>query len=297
MKHTWKARAGLALLAMATVLGAGSQALAQRPKGDATAPAATGKVVAYDAGKSLTVEVKQRGGLTKKVEFVIVKDKTKVELVGRTKAIEVGTEVKVWADKDDAKTAVRILAGAVAGGAGADAPTAAGKVVAYEVAQAITVEVPQRGGLTKKVEFAIVKDKTKVELLGTIKAIEVGTEVRIWADKDDAKIAARIAAGAAGGGRARKPPVPKVDPPKKPDEPAKVTPPPPPKRDRSASTAEAPVAVARAIDQDIQRVLDKEAIRASAKADDAEFLRRVYLDITGKIPTPDKAVAFLDSKD
>src|SRR5262249_49918339 len=31
--------------------------------------------------------------------------------------------------------------------------------------------------------------------------------------------------------------------------------------------------------------------------DDAEFIRRVYLDITGVIPTADKVVAFLDSKD
>src|SRR5262245_1007116 len=99
MKHTWKTLAGL-VVAVAMLRGASSSALAQRPKGDATAPAATGKVVAYDAGKSLTVEVKQRGGLTKKVEFVIVKDKTKVELTGTIRAIEVGTDVKVWADKD-----------------------------------------------------------------------------------------------------------------------------------------------------------------------------------------------------
>ena len=44
-------------------------------------------------------------------------------------------------------------------------------------------------------------------------------------------------------------------------------------------------------------LLDAEKILASGQADDAEFLRRVYLDITGKIPPPEKAAAFLDSKD
>src|SRR5262249_15391938 len=40
-----------------------------------------------------------------------------------------------------------------------------------------------------------------------------------------------------------------------------------------------------------------EKARASAGADDAEFLRRVYLDLVGVIPTADKVKAFLESKD
>lgn len=35
----------------------------------------------------------------------------------------------------------------------------------------------------------------------------------------------------------------------------------------------------------------------AAQADDAEFLRRVYLDLAGRIPTRDEAVSFLDDKD
>src|SRR5262249_40686457 len=34
----------------------------------------------------------------------------------------------------------------------------------------------------------------------------------------------------------------------------------------------------------------------SSSADDAEFLRRIHLDLTGTIPTPSAARAFLDSK-
>lgn len=294
MKVTWNARFGRTVLVLATLLVANPTGSAQRPRpAQAGPPTATGKVLAYEADKSVTIEVKRRAGKVEKLDFAIVKDKTKLELPPAAKTLEVGTEVRVWADKDNPKNAARIAAGT---GAGADSPTATGKVLAYDSAKAITVEVMQRGGQTKKLEFAIVKDKTKVELLGAVEAIEVGIQVRIWADKDTPNTAARISAGTVRrpGGRPVAPPPP-VEP-KKPDEPpAKVTPPPPPKK--NTGNAGAPPAVARAIDQEIQRVLDADKVRASGQADDAEFLRRVYLDLHGRIPTPEKAAAFLDSKE
>ncbi len=85
----------------------------------------------------------------------------------------------------------------------AAAPTAVGKVAAYEADKSITVET--KSGRDKKVvktEFAIVKDKTKIELPAQVKAIEVGMTVSVWADKDNPKQAAKIAA--AGGGRPAK---------------------------------------------------------------------------------------------
>src|SRR5688572_17632352 len=36
---------------------------------------------------------------------------------------------------------------------------------------------------------------------------------------------------------------------------------------------------------------------AAALADDAEFLRRIYLDLTGCVPSANQARAFLDDKD
>ena len=164
MEPRRNARAGRAVIAAATLLVVTLTSPAQRPRpgADAGPPTATGKVVAYEADKSVTVEVKKRGGAVEKREFVLVKDKTKVELVGAAKAIEVGTEVRVWADKDDPKTAARIATGANPDAAG---PTATGKVVAYDAAKAITVEVTQRGGQTKKLEFSILKHKPKVQLL------------------------------------------------------------------------------------------------------------------------------------
>ncbi len=50
------------------------------------------------------------------------------------------------------------------------------------------------------------------------------------------------------------------------------------------------------IDRFIQERLDRDKVPASPLADDAEFLRRVYLDITGRIPTYEQTTAFLDSK-
>jgi hypothetical protein len=55
--------------------------------------------------------------------------------------------------------------------------------------------------------------------------------------------------------------------------------------------------LAQRIDQAINKRLNAEGVKPSPLANDAEFLRRVYLDITGVIPPADKAAAFLDSKD
>jgi hypothetical protein len=51
------------------------------------------------------------------------------------------------------------------------------------------------------------------------------------------------------------------------------------------------------IDRLIQEKLDQAKVPASPLADDAEFLRRVHLDLTGRLPTYEQTTAFLDSKD
>jgi hypothetical protein len=56
-------------------------------------------------------------------------------------------------------------------------------------------------------------------------------------------------------------------------------------------------ALAKHIDQAIDARLRAEKITPSPNADDAEFLRRVYLDITGRIPTAEQAAAFLGNHD
>jgi hypothetical protein len=55
--------------------------------------------------------------------------------------------------------------------------------------------------------------------------------------------------------------------------------------------------ITRLIDDSVQQRLDAEKIPASPLASDAEFLRRVSLDITGTIPSADRVAAFLADKD
>jgi hypothetical protein len=56
-------------------------------------------------------------------------------------------------------------------------------------------------------------------------------------------------------------------------------------------------ALARHIDDAIDARLRADKIVPSPRCDDAEFVRRVYLDITGHIPSAEKAAAFLDSRE
>ncbi len=58
-----------------------------------------------------------------------------------------------------------------------------------------------------------------------------------------------------------------------------------------------PAALAQIIDQEISRRLKEEKVPTSGKTDDAEFFRRVYLDLVGVIPPAEKVKAFLQSAD
>jgi hypothetical protein len=51
------------------------------------------------------------------------------------------------------------------------------------------------------------------------------------------------------------------------------------------------------IDEAIDACLRAEKVAPSPRSNDAEFVRRIYLDITGHIPAAEKAAAFLDSRD
>jgi hypothetical protein len=57
------------------------------------------------------------------------------------------------------------------------------------------------------------------------------------------------------------------------------------------------LSIARFIDEQVELGLREKSIPPSPPCDDAEFLRRVYLDLVGRIPNRQQALAFLASKD
>jgi hypothetical protein len=148
-------------------------------------------------------------------------------------------------------------------------------------------------------EFTIVKGQTQIELPPRIKEITVGLTVAVWADKENPKLAAKIA-------------TPNGAPPAEMRRPGNrqaagrsgnahplaatpASPPPAPARRRSAGLTS--FEVAAEIDRQIETGLAAEKLPASPMCDDAEFIRRVFLDITGVIPPAAKVADFLDSRD
>ena len=58
-----------------------------------------------------------------------------------------------------------------------------------------------------------------------------------------------------------------------------------------------PSQVAAAIDQHIDGFLVAAKMRSAEQSDDVEFMRRLYLDLNGRVPTAAEAAEFLDSSD
>jgi len=64
-----------------------------------------------------------------------------------------------------------------------------------------------------------------------------------------------------------------------------------------AGTHHEPLEVAQAIDQHIAGFLSAAKQKASSLTNDEEFVRRVYLDLTGRVPTAEQTATFLDSNE
>ncbi|MEQ8791855.1 MAG: DUF1549 and DUF1553 domain-containing protein [Pirellulaceae bacterium] len=65
----------------------------------------------------------------------------------------------------------------------------------------------------------------------------------------------------------------------------------------SASQADEAADLSELIDRSIQSRLDADGLQRAPQADDAEFLRRVTLDVHGVVPSAESAAQFLDSPD
>lgn len=64
--------------------------------------------------------------------------------------------------------------------------------------------------------------------------------------------------------------------------------------DESPAAPPDAAAVAAEIDRHVEARLKSEKLSPASRSDDAEFLRRVYLDLHGVVPTAEQAVRFLD---
>jgi hypothetical protein len=181
----------------------------------------------------------------------------------------------------------------------AEAPSVVGKVVAYQPERSIAIETTTRSGPQRR-EFNIAKDKTKIELPPRVREIAVGATLAVWADKDDPDVAARIGvANTRPAGMRQRNARPANTPPVR----SESNPPAanpiesaPSKPLRPPVAGLDPQAVAYEIDRCIQERLDAEKIPASPVCDDAEFIRRVYLDIAGVIPPAQRVREFLDDR-
>lgn len=163
--------------------------------------------------------------------------------------------------------------------------------------QRLTVLAPSKDGTPTKVEV-VLTPKTKVVYFGVAKDAEkptVGYTALVWLEKGSKDTAAVVRLGRKDGTEIKRKEEPKPNPA---SEPKQDTPPaPPPAAEEPRPPARDPLPTATAVDREVDRLLAEAKVLASPPADDAEFLRRVTLDITGRIPTYEQAVAFLDSKD
>src|SRR5262245_58961555 len=61
----------------------------------------------------------------------------------------------------------------------------------------------------------------------------------------------------------------------------------------ATAAAPAPAGLAARIDRRLEARWQADKVQPAPAADDAEFLRRAYLDVTGRIPRPAEVHAFL----
>lgn len=260
-------------------------------------------------GRRLTLVV-QRKGQEPLAVAVQITDRTRLGYAGVGEEADrpaVGYGALVWLKEDPKDTAVEIQFSDKKKKVGQDEANQAqltGTVSAVSAdGQRLTVLVSKKDGTPTQVEFALTP-KTKVGYFGVAKDAEkptVGYHALVWLEKGSKDTAAVVKLGKKDGTEAK----PKEEPQRKEEpkpspanEPKQETPPaPPPTAEEPRPPARNPLPTATAIDREVDRRLAEAKVPASPPADDAEFVRRVTLDITGRIPTSEQAVAFLDSKD
>jgi ferric-dicitrate binding protein FerR (iron transport regulator) len=269
-------------------------------------PAASGTVVAVAPdGQSITLEQpRHKGdGEAKRVTFKLTV-RTTFEYFGVGKDGEkpaVGYVASVWLEEGSADSAERVRLGR-------KEVILTGTVAAVAAdGQTITLESPpKKGGATALRREIRLPPGTKLVYRDADKGDKPtpGYFAQVWMKPGSADTASGVvfsskkpedapkpAAGVkkpegqkpAGGGKA--------------PDPKKAGKPEPKEAEPERASTRDPLPVAAAVDAELDQSLAATKLPASPRADDAEFLRRVTLDITGRVPSYKRALAFLESKD
>jgi hypothetical protein len=273
-------------------------------------PSFGGTVVAVAPdGKSITVEspAGKPGAEPRRATFKLT-DKTEYDYFNVDKSGErpaVGYSASVWLEDGSADTARRVRLGL-------KEVVLTGQVAAVAAdGKSFTLEVPaaKKDAGPNRVELRLAPHPKLVyqDVPGEPKPT-AGYFARVWlkpGSKDVAsgvvfsgKDLAGVKAAQPDKGPVKKPavkPEPAAAPVKKLG--GKVGKPAPKDDGPEQKTDRDPAPVTAAIDRAVDAWLAEHKLPASPRADDAEFLRRVTLDLTGRVPTGKRAAEFLDSTD
>ena len=220
-------------------------------------------------------------------------ENTKVVTGKEAGKLAVGQPVSVWLQEGPARVAQTVQIGKPAEKSvnkPGKQPFLAGTIQTLAAdGKSFTLLPPRskKGGEPAPIRLRI-GERTRIATGKEPAKLAVGQNVTVWLEEGAADVAATVQVGAPAQPEKVKKLAPednekKPEGSKKPREPAK------PPRD--------PAPTAAVIDAEIERRLALDRIPASPRADDAEFLRRITLDLSGRIPSLRETTAFLDSTD
>jgi hypothetical protein len=157
----------------------------------------------------------------------------------------------------------------------------------------ITVKVPPaKRGAEPSQRVIKISDKTKLQFERTEKSARVGQAIEVWLEKNSRDEAKLVRLSPPGAVRTLQPNDARLDPRLQ----SAIADEKPELREYAAPRRD-PLPIAARLDKEIEQHLGKQKVPPSEPADDAEFLRRITLDLTGRVPSYQRTVAFLASTD
>jgi hypothetical protein len=278
-------------------------------KGARKIPSVAGKVVAVSVdAKRLTLETPPpKPGAEPGQHEIKITDRTELVYYGVEKDGDcptVGYPAFALLDETDREIATRVQFGA-------KEAQLQGRVVEVSAdGRRMSLEVYRKGEKPGQIEVKLT-DRSRLLYNGVDKDGEkptVGYAAQVWLKEGAADTAMEVRFFLKNKGEskskqpasAKSPMAPEKPKPNKTEEAVEpkpsTKPEPPPKPPERASTRD-PKPIAAAVDLELNKRLNQANTPTSPQADDGEFLRRVTLDIAGRIPTYDETITFLNSQD